>query len=521
MSRGLTIIGLGPGDPALLTLEAQHTLSRLTEVVLHTRQHPIVPRLPGFLRLRTLAELGAGPDEQLEALLALAERADGVAYAVPGHPLDGGSGGLAARLLALARERGLPARLVAGLSWVDAALAGLGLDLAAGLQVLDAAEVARAHHPPLNPDRPALLGGLDPARASELRRALLNLYPADHPVTLWSPDAAGATTPLGALGETPLPPYAARHSDAARHSYAALYIPPLPEPGSLEAFQEVVAHLRAPDGCPWDREQTHASLRNSLLEETYEVLAALDEGDAAGLREELGDLMLQAVLHTQIAIDEGEFRMADVVHHIVTKLIRRHPHVFAGRQVGGAGEVLRNWEEIKAAERAAQPKPKTLFSGVPLSLPALNRAQAIQERASRVGFDWPDITGVVAKIREEADELLAADEGAREGELGDLLFSVVNVARWLGLDAETALRGAANRFVARYEAMERLAAERGLALAALDLAAQDALWEEVKAAQTRGAQARGAQTRGAEKPSAQTRGAETRDAQARDAEKPV
>nr|HID14963.1 nucleoside triphosphate pyrophosphohydrolase [Anaerolineae bacterium] len=259
----------------------------------------------------------------------------------------------------------------------------------------------------------------------------------------------------------------------------SLYVPPLPRTSSLEAFQDTIARLRAPDGCPWDRQQTHRSLRNNLLEEAYEALAALDAGDMDALREELGDLLLQIVLHCQMAVEAGEFSLAQVIEGIDAKIKRRHPHVFGDAVVADAGEVLRHWEEIKEEERKGE---GSLLSGVPRALPALARAQALQERAARVGFDWPHVRGVVEKIAEEMAELGKARAERREEELGDLLFSVVNLARWLGVDAESALREACERFTQRFAAMERLCRERGLDLASLGPAEQDELWEEAKRA---------------------------------------
>jgi tetrapyrrole methylase family protein/MazG family protein len=255
-----------------------------------------------------------------------------------------------------------------------------------------------------------------------------------------------------------------------------------------------VAHLRAPEGCPWDQEQTHRSLRDNLLEETYEVLAALDAEDDAKLREELGDLLMQIVMHVQIATEEGAFRFADVVRAINAKLRRRHPHVFGDLEVANAGEVLLNWERIKEGERAAEavahPQApgevgtRSRLAGVPDILPALARAQALGDRAARLGFDWPDAGGVLQKVGEEAAELAgAADEEARERELGDLLFSLVNLARKLGVDAESALRGTCDRFTRRYAEMERRARLQGLDLTALSLAEQDVFWDESKASE--------------------------------------
>jgi tetrapyrrole methylase family protein/MazG family protein len=254
--------------------------------------------------------------------------------------------------------------------------------------------------------------------------------------------------------------------------------------GGLPAFQETVARLRAPGGCPWDQEQTHRSLRPHLMEEAYEVLAALDAGEDDKLCEELGDLLMQIAMHVQIATEEGAFQFADVIGRIDAKLKRRHPHVFGDMHVEGPADVLRNWEAIKADERSAANEhghPGSRLESIPAILPALARAQALSDRAARAGFDWPDLQGVLDKVAEEVAELRQAEDGdARERELGDLLFSLVNVARWLEVDAESALRDTCDRFMGRYTEMERQARSRGIDLADLPIAEQDALWDQAK-----------------------------------------
>jgi tetrapyrrole methylase family protein/MazG family protein len=239
-----------------------------------------------------------------------------------------------------------------------------------------------------------------------------------------------------------------------------------------------MAHLRAPEGCPWDREQTHESLRAELLEETYEVVAAIDAGDVRALQEELGDLLLQVLIHTQIATEEGEFKMAQVIAGIDAKLKHRHPHVWGERPVQGTEDVLRRWEELKREEKG---EDRSVLDGVPAALPALQQADTYSRRAARVGFDWTEAGGVADKIREEMAEVVAAaSPEEREAELGDLLFAVVNWARWLEVDPETALRLANGRFAHRFRAVERLARQRGLDVAAMDIEALEALWQEAK-----------------------------------------
>jgi MazG family protein len=263
--------------------------------------------------------------------------------------------------------------------------------------------------------------------------------------------------------------------------------PPDPSLPPLEQLREIVAKLRGPGGCPWDREQTHATLRGGLLEEAYEVVAAIDAGDDANLREELGDLLLQVIFHSQLATEEGRFGFDDVAREIADKLVRRHPHVFGAESAETSAAVLVKWDEIKRAEKGGAAATTSLLDGLPAGLPALMHAHKVQKKASKIGFDWPDTPPILAKVREEIAELEEAIAGGSaaevEGELGDLLFSVVNLARHLHVEAEVALSGSTEKFSSRFRAMEGLARERGLELGKLTLEEMDVLWEEVKAAQ--------------------------------------
>jgi MazG family protein len=277
-----------------------------------------------------------------------------------------------------------------------------------------------------------------------------------------------------------------------------------------KAFESLVAlqaRLRAPNGCPWDREQTHDSLRKYLVEETYEVLDALDSGDPRKFADELGDLLLQVVFHAELGAEAGKFDIADVIEHIYTKMVRRHPHVFGSVRADTSAEVLKNWEQLKSQERAseklvndARPAAKaaqaSILDAVPRSLPALLEAHQLTRRAANVGFDWPDVNGIFEKLTEETGELKqllppgeSGSPGAKspqraeiEEEVGDLLFVGVNLARFLGLDAEIALKKANRKFAGRFREMERIAARRGQALSGLSAAELDSLWNEVKGA---------------------------------------
>ncbi|MCL2342913.1 MAG: nucleoside triphosphate pyrophosphohydrolase [Firmicutes bacterium] len=251
----------------------------------------------------------------------------------------------------------------------------------------------------------------------------------------------------------------------------------------VQDFIRLIAVLRGEGGCPWDREQTHESIRRNLLEETYEVCEAIDERDSEHLKEELGDLLMQVIFHAQIETERGCFTIADVADAACRKLITRHPHVFGDVPVSGADEVLSNWDDIKRRERA-QVKTSSAMDTVARSLPALWRAEKLQEKAKKAGFDWPDIAGPLAKLEEEKAELLEAiaedDQAGAFEELGDILFSVVNAARFLKIDPEDALNACCEKFIRRYRAMEELAEEQGVALSALDLASQEALYQQGK-----------------------------------------
>jgi len=255
----------------------------------------------------------------------------------------------------------------------------------------------------------------------------------------------------------------------------------LSSPEKLSHFAtlvDIIARLRAPDGCPWDRNQTHSSLRENLLEECYEVLEALDEGDSGKLCNELGDLLMQIVLHAQIAAEAGEFKLDDVINSINTKLIHRHPHIFGSKKVKDAEEVALNWEALKQEEEGAE---TSMLDNVPRQMPALAYSQEIQSRVAQVGFDWEDIDGVIEKLVEEVGEFKRAESGEqKEMEFGDLLFTLANIARRLGVNLEAALREANKRFYQRFSYMEKVCQERGLNFGELSFDEQNALWEEAK-----------------------------------------
>ena len=476
----ITIIGLGPGDAMQLTREAWSLLTAAEEIYLRTERHPTVQGLPKELAFHSFdhwydqaENFDQLYDKIAEEVMRLGQRPQGVTYAVPGHPLVGES--TVMRIVELAGQAGVPVRIVNGISFVSPMLACLGVDALDGLQIADATDVAARHHPSFNPDVPVVVGQLyNREIASNVKLTLMNQYPDDHAVKLLyavgTPGERVETIPLHELD----------HHEVDH--LTSLYVPPLPCPSAFETFQDTIAHLRAPDGCPWDREQTHQSLRRNLLEETYEALAALDADDPNALHEEMGDLLLQIVLHSQIAVEDGEFSMADVIAAVDAKIKRRHPHVFGDVRVSGVGDVVANWEAIKKDERAENGNGhKSALDGVPVDLPALTQAEAYGDRASRVGFDWPNVDGVLDKVSEELGEIRAADDpDERAEEFGDLLFALVNTARWLKIDPEAALRSANQKFASRFRHVEAQVRTQSRDLTGMSLAELDTLWEAAK-----------------------------------------
>ncbi len=485
MAAKIILLGLGPGDANLLTLQAQQVLENASEVYLRTKQHPTVAGFPASLQIHsfddlydTLSSFDDVYAHIIEQVLELGRRPQGVVYAVPGHPYVAEA--TCPEIARRARLEGISVQIIEGLSFIEPTFTALGIDPLPHLTIVDALELASLHVPPFPPDVPALIAQIHSKTvANEVKLTLMEIYPDEHPVRLVH--AAGTSQQL--VEELPLH---AIDQSLSIGLLTSLYLPPLAKGTSFEAFQEIIAHLRAPDGCPWDKEQNHQTLRTNLLEETYEALAAVDMDDSDHMREEFGDMLLQITLHAQIANEYGEFNIAQVLKSIYDKIIRRHPHVFGDWKVDGVENVLQNWEKLKAAERAEVQKgnggpEKGLLDGVEPTLPALAQAEEIQGRAARVGFDWPDTRGVVDKINEECHELLNAEDlASRADELGDLLFAVVNLARHYDIDAESALRETNSRFRKRFAHIEQSARSLGKSVNDLSLDEMESYWQEAK-----------------------------------------
>ena len=484
----VVVVGLGPGGDRHVTTEVLRRIERIPHRHLRTAVHPsahlvldaVAPGDPDVVTHDDLYEREGTFDEVyagiVERLVAGAHDAGELLYAVPGSPL------VLERTVRLLRERAgdgdVEVEVLPAISFLDVAWARLGVDpVEARVRLIDGHEFATA-------------------AAGETGPLLVAHAHADwvlSDIKLAVEEATGdeAVTVLQALGtddEAIVETTWAELDRTVRADHlTTLWIPRLAEPVGQHyvRFHQLARTLR--ERCPWDVEQTHDSLVPYLLEETYEVvdaIRALDPDDPStddDLVEELGDLLYQIEFHATIAEQEGRFSVADVAEGIHDKLVRRHPHVFGDVEVDGAGEALTSWDDIKRAEKGRT----SAFDGVARSQPALSYAAALGRKASKVGFDWPDVDGALTKLPEEHGELVEAigddDEGAIADELGDLLFAVVNVARHVGVDPELALRAAADKFRARFEGVERLAAERGIDLRAAGLAQLDALWDEVKA----------------------------------------
>jgi tetrapyrrole methylase family protein/MazG family protein len=509
----ITLVGLGSGDEDSLSLGARRALKKASELhragggklYLRTELHPIVGALREWgLDFESFDSLyNTSPDFETvyrtiaETIIAAAsqfstETLGLVTYAVPGHPLFAEDS--VRQIRAAASEQGIPIQIVGSGSFVEAVLTAVGSDLGDGCDVRDALSLPQmdnigrdGNRMPGRPDttRALMLYQIfDGNVASRTKLALMRDYPDDWEVTLVR--RAGID---GQQDVRRIPLFRLDHEPV--DYLTSLYVPPLPPETRRARFPELVgimSRLRAPDGCPWDREQTPKTLRKYFIEETYEAIEAIDNDDPELLCEELGDVLLQVVFHAQLAAEKDDFNIDDVTDGIVSKLVRRHPHVFGDVNVEESAEVLRNWEKIKKEEKKSLKSPRrdSALDGVPKGLPALMQAMEISKRAAKVGFEWSSLNDVLSKLDEEIEELrvelntIPMNTGRVFSELGDLLFTVVQIARWNKLDSEEALRSMIARFEKRFRFMERVAGESGKSLADLDAKQLDQLWGEAK-----------------------------------------
>lgn len=490
MAAQITIIGLGSGDPDQLTLGSFRKLQQATKLYLRTDQHPMITLLKEnqitYESFDQLYEQKATFEEVYEEIAqtliryALADNGE-IVYAVPGHPMVAEF--TVIRLKELCKETNIELHIAGGESFLDQAFTRFGFDPIDGFQLLDATDLRLNQ---LNPHMHTIIGQVyDTFTASDVKLSLMEVYPDDYPITVGH--ALGVT---GAEQIVEVPLYELDQIEG----YGNLSLIWVRRGESEELFNrtfdrlhEIVAILRSPEGCPWDREQTHASLRKNLIEETYEVLETIDDDDPDAMREELGDLLLQIMLHSQMEEETGVFNVYDVIQAINEKLIRRHPHVFGEREAGNAEEALANWQDMKDEEKrmkGIEPKEQSVLDGVPRDLPGLMKALKLQKKAAVVGFDWPNSIEVVDKIVEELNEVreaieLKSEENQHE-ELGDLLFAVVNLARKLRIDPEAALAAANRKFLERFQYIEQGLRMREKDFAQSNLDEMESLWIEAK-----------------------------------------
>ncbi|MCC5466839.1 nucleoside triphosphate pyrophosphohydrolase [Pelosinus baikalensis] len=478
----ITIVGLGPGSFGLITVETLELLKTAEKLLLRTAKHPTVAAMLergiAFTSYDYVYEEKTSFEEVYETIahdcLRQAALGKKVVYAVPGSPLVAEKTVMLIRQLA--GEQGIAVRILPGMSFLEVLYTRLAIDPIEGITVLDAADLASL--PPELMTALVVTQVYNHYVASEAKLVLMEYYPDDYEVivvkNLGLPDEQLLTVPLFEMDRVQeidhlTSVYVPRRSTAVKRF-------------SLDPILDVMAKLRSNEGCVWDIEQTHSSLRRYIVEEVYEVLEAIDLQQGELLCEELGDLLLQIVFHARIAEEAKVFTMQQVIDGISEKMIRRHPHVFGDTSVRDAGEVVLNWDAIKKQEHGHE-RPSVL-DGIPKGLPSLMRAYKLQAKAAKVGFDWDRIEPVWDKIYEELEELKdACAQGQAinmEAELGDVIFSIVNLARFLKIDGEVALNTTNNKFRRRFLYIEKVMKEKKLKWENMSLKQLDFLWEEAK-----------------------------------------
>jgi tetrapyrrole methylase family protein / MazG family protein len=482
--KKIEILGLGAGDIEQLPYGIYKKLMQSSHVFLRTKEHPVIAELEKEgLQFSSFDKIYEKHD-QFEAVYheitrVLLDEAENntITYAVPGHPL------VAERtvqlLLDLGPKEGVEVVIGGGQSFLDAIFQALKIDPIDGFQLLDGTSLNASE---LQQNQHIFISQVyDQFVASEVKLTLMERYPDDYEVVIVT--AAGSK-------EEHVERVLLFELDrkVTLNNLTSVYVPPVKDEQILwkdfSYFREIISQLRGPNGCPWDKEQTHESLKKYLIEETYEVIEAIDNEDIDHLIEELGDVLLQVMLHAQIGEDEGYFSISDVVEGISAKMIRRHPHVFGNKQADTAEEVVKNWEEIKKAEKNTT--HSSIVDGVSLSLPNLLRAYEIQKKAAKVGFDWKEIGPALEKVKEELQEFENELNDTKEQsilakkEFGDLLFAFVNVARFLDIHPEKALFETNEKFIRRFRYVEEKVRESGKDFVDHSLEELDRYWDEAK-----------------------------------------
>jgi tetrapyrrole methylase family protein/MazG family protein len=490
----IKVVGLGSGNRDGITLGAWDELRQAKRIMLRTEQHPTVDWLrEQGLHWRsfdsfymTYTSFQDVYHAVVESLLEEAREGDDIVYAVPGHPSVAEQ--TVAMLRARCPEESIALHIIGSESFLDRAFMVLGFDPVEGFQLLDATAL-HAHQ--IQPHHHIVITQVyDTSVASDVKLTLMEKYPDDYEVTIGH--ALGVP---GSEQVMQVPLYALDRIEGYGN-LSLIYVRRTEREDihyrSLDKLHEIVAHLRSPQGCPWDREQTHRSLRKYFVEETFEALETIDNDDPIAMQEELGDVLLQIMLHAQIEEESGAFTIHDVIAGLSEKLIRRHPHVFAQLHVNGVEDVLQTWQEIKAQEKkdAGLVSSQSILSDVPTGLPSMVRSVALQKKAAKVGFDWAEPSQISAKIREELHEfeaelrgLVVPGEDQSEpllDEMGDLLFAVVNLARFLKLDPEEALARTNRKFIRRFEYIEQQLRLRDKTFDQTTIIELEQWWQEAK-----------------------------------------
>lgn len=483
--RKISIIGLGAGDLKQMPLGVFEKLSHAKQVFLRTEKHPVVDELKKrgipiqsfdeiYLAKETFPDVYETISDQLIEQVMGSEGE--ILYAVPGHPMVAEK--TTQWLLKKGSDNGIAVEVIGGQSFLDAMFTALKIDPVEGFALLDGLTLKASD---INLRLHLIITQVyDQLSASEVKLTLMEVLPDEYPITL--------VVAAGVEGEQQIhsmPLYELDHLQGT-FNLAAIYVPPVREENLLNRqfsqLREIIRILRSPEGCPWDREQTHQSIRKNLVEETYEVLETIDDNDMEAMCEEIGDLLMQVMLHAQIAEDEGDFTVEDVIFGLNEKLIRRHPHVFGEVQADTSAQVVQNWEQIKAKEKEEKGQErKSHLSGIPRDLPALMYAYKLQKKAAHVGFDWDNVQDVYNKVDEEYLEVKeAANKEELREEMGDLLFAVVNLARFLKIDPEEALALTNKKFTRRFHYIEERLAEQGKEFATTTLDEMESYWQEAK-----------------------------------------
>lgn len=480
--KEITVIGLGASGLDGLPLGVYRKLKNAGLVHVRTADHPVIAELEAEgITFRTFDDVYRKHDtfppvyrEIADTLLALAEK-EPVIYAVPGHPLVAEQ--TVQHLVEAEREEKVRLHIEGGQSFLDPVFNALRIDPIDGFQLLDGTEM---HRDDVKMNQHVLIAQVyDAFSASDVKLTLMEKYPDDHPVTIvtaaGSPEEKLVTVPLYELDRT-----------VETSNLMTVYVPPA---GQLEgrlkewdAFREIIRILRSPDGCPWDREQTHESLRKYMIEEAHELVQAIDDGDDDGIIGELGDVLLQVFLHAQIGEDDGYFQMEDVLETVAEKMIRRHPHVFGDADAEDADAVVSNWQAIKEKEKTGS--AGSVLDGQERYASSLLTSYNYQKEAARYGFTWPDEAGAWEKFDEEWQEFREAAENGGEGErtdeFGDVLFTLVNLARYYKVSPEEAMAGANRKFRRRFTHVEKRVREGRGRFADYTLDELDAFWDEAK-----------------------------------------